>query len=139
MVGFKLINYLQTRIVKGILKSQLWRNVFWRLRFSDLILSLIYQYAWSVAKRQITYLRSLCETAKNDDKPITTTTVITFMDNGLALKISGVSIKKSNVEGTTSINKIKLVESIQNCLDARSKMFMNLFRLTFAQETLLIA
>lgn len=139
MVGFKLINYLQTRIVKGILKSQLWHNVFWRLRFSELILPLMYQYAWSVAKRQITYLRSLCETTKNDDKPITTATVNTFMDNGLAQKISGVSIKKSNVEGTTSINKIKLVESIQNCFDARSKMFINLFRLTFSQDTLLIA
>jgi hypothetical protein len=134
MTDFKLVNYLQTRIDSDILKSQLWR-----LHFRDWILSLMYQYAWSVAKRKITYLRSLCETAKNDDKSVTTTTVITSLDNGLALKISVVSLKKSNIEGTTSLSKIKLVESIQNCLDARSKMFTNLFRLTFAQETLLTA
>jgi hypothetical protein len=81
----------------------------------------------------------LCETDKKDYKPVTITTVAASISNGLKLNDHRVSAKKSNIAGTTRANQIKFVERIQNCFDNHSKTFQNLYRVAFAEETLLIA
>lgn len=83
-------------------------------------------------------LKPLCETNKKDNEPVTITTVVTSKGNGLMLNESRVSVIKSNIEGTTGTNSIKFVESIQGCFNSSSKTFKNLFRVAFAEETLLM-
>jgi hypothetical protein len=48
-------------------------------------------------------------------------------------------MKKSNIKGPTSADQIRFVKAIQKCFDENSKMFINLFRVAFAEETLLMA
>jgi hypothetical protein len=81
----------------------------------------------------------LCETDKKDNKPATKVTITTSWSNGLMLNKSRVSAKKSYVAGTTRANQIKFVERIQCCFDNHSKTFVDLFRVAFAKETLLMA
>lgn len=82
--------------------------------------------------------KPLCETNKKDNEPVTIITVATSKNNGLMLKKGRVFVKKSDIEGTTRANKIKFVERIQSCFDNHSKTFRNLFRVAFAEETLLM-
>jgi Type II intron maturase len=83
--------------------------------------------------------KPLCETDKKDNKPVTKATITTSWSNGLALNKSRVSVKKSSIEGTARTNPIKFVEGIQSCFDNHSKTFVDLCRVAFAKETLLIA
>ena len=83
-------------------------------------------------------LKSLCETDKKDEEPVTINTVGTPQDNGLTLNESRVSVRKSNIEDTTRTNPIRFVKRIQNCFNSNSKTFRNLFRVVFAEETLLM-
>ena len=57
----------------------------------------------------------------------------------MVLNKSRVSVKKSNVEDTTSTNQIKFVEAVQSCFNTYSKTFIDLFRVAFAEKTLWIA
>lgn len=69
---------------------------------------------------------------------MTKITVTTLKNNGLMLNESRVSVKKSNIEGTTGTNRIKFVERIQDCFNSHSKTFKNVFRVAFAEDTLLM-
>ena len=136
--GFKLKNYLQTKIIRNSVKNPFWQKTSKMLRHNDLARTLINPHAWSVARRYITYLRPLCETNKKDNEPVTKTTVIILKNNGLTLNESRGSVKKSNVEDTARTNRIKFVKRIQSCFNTNSNTFRNLFHVAFAEETLLM-
>lgn len=52
--GFKLKNYLQTRIIRNVVKNPFGHKTSKTLKCSDLVQTLINPYAWSVARRHIT-------------------------------------------------------------------------------------
>jgi hypothetical protein len=53
-LGFKLKNYLQTRVIRNTVESHLWSNASRILKCSNLIQTWIRPYAWSVARRHTT-------------------------------------------------------------------------------------
>lgn len=52
--GFKLKNYLQTKIIRNVVKNPFWYKMSKILKENDLVRILINPYAWSVARRHIT-------------------------------------------------------------------------------------
>lgn len=81
----------------------------------------------------------LCETNEKTCRPVTITTVTASISSGLKLNNSRVSVKKSNLKGTTRANKIKFVERVQSCFDNNSRTFKNLYHVAFSEEALLMA
>ena len=138
-LSLQLKGYLPIKIPKNTVESQLWYNTPRIFGYNDSILTSIRPHARSAARRYTTGSEPLCETDKNDSKPVPTDTVITSVCDKLTLYKSKVSGKKSNMEGTTNAEQTRFVKAMQKCFDNKSKTFKNLFRVAFAEETLQMA
>lgn len=97
-------------------------------------------YAWSAARRFSTISKTTSsETDKNGPR-LESINTVTILESGLTLEKNSRTFRlKSNMAGTTSREKTKLDQTIQNCWDKKSHKYKNLHKVIFSKETLQIA